>query len=103
MFVVEIRAHANEVVLGRGEEVFASHLTARKVNYMAVSGFTAGQEVTAKIRYNDSGARAVISDVGEDFFSLTFASPVRAVTPGQAVVLYDGAYVLGGGTIASSY
>ena len=103
MFVVEIRAHANEVVLGRGEEVFASHLTARKVNYMAVSGFTAGQEGTAKIRYNDSGARAVISDVGEDFFSLTFASPVRAVTTGQAVVLYDGAYVLGGGTIASSY
>lgn len=102
MFVVEIRAHSNEVVLGKGEEVFASRLTARKVNYMAASGFEAGQEVTAKIRYNDSGAKAIISAVGDDFFTLDFPVSVRAVTPGQAVVLYDGAYVLGGGTIDSS-
>mgnify|MGYP001095289034 FL=1 len=102
MFVVEIRAHSNEVVLGRGEEVFANRLTARKVNYMAAAGFEAGQEVTAKIRYNDSGAKAIISAVGDDFFTLDFPVSVRAVTPGQAVVLYDGAYVLGGGTIDST-
>ena len=55
--------------------------------------------MSAKIRYNDRGARAIVSDVGEDWFSLTFPDPVRAVTPGQAVVLYDKDYVLGGGTI----
>ena len=46
-----------------------------------------------------AGQKAVISEVTEDSFSLTFEEPVRAVTPGQAVVLYDGDYVLGGGTI----
>ena len=59
-----------------------------------------GQKVTARIRYNHGGAKAVISEVTRGIsFSLTFEEPVRAVTPGQAVVLYDGDYVLGGGTI----
>ena len=66
---------------------------------MAVDHFEAGQEVTARIRYNHEGAVAVIEEVGEDWFSLKFQKPVRAVTPGQAVVLYEGDYVLGGGTI----
>jgi tRNA-specific 2-thiouridylase len=41
----------------------------------------------------------VIHDAGEDFLELEFPEPVRAVTPGQAVVLYEGENVLGGGTI----
>lgn len=99
MFVVEIRPETNEVVLGKGQEVFSDYLIADKVNYMAVDHFEAGQEVTARIRYNHEGAVAVIEEVGEDWFSLKFQKPVRAVTPGQAVVLYEGDYVLGGGTI----
>lgn len=99
MFVVEIRPQSNEVVLGKGDEVFTNHLTANMVNYMAVDHFEVGQEVIAKIRYNDRGAKAKIAAVGEDFFELEFPEPVRAVTPGQAVVLYDDEYVLGGGTI----
>ena len=55
----------------------------------------------AKIRYNHEGAPAIIRNVGEDFFELEFPEPVRAVTPGQAVVLYEGENVLGGGTICS--
>ena len=99
MFVVEIRPQTNEVVLGRGDEVFTDHLTAHMVNAMAVDHFEVGQEVVAKIRYNDKGAKAVITDVGDDSFALEFPQPVRAVTPGQAVVLYDDGYVLGGGRI----
>lgn len=99
VFVVEIRPGINEVVLGRGEEVFTDHLTAHKVNFMAVDHFEKGQEVTARIRYNHAGAAAVIAETGEDTFSLRFIEPVRAVTPGQAVVLYDQDVVLGGGTI----
>lgn len=99
MFVVEIRPDSNEVVLGRAEEVFTDRLMAQKVNYMAVDHFEVGQEVTARIRYNHEGAAAVIEEVGKDSFSLIFKEPVRAVTPGQAVVLYDHDLVLGGGTI----
>ena len=99
MFVVEICPETNEVVLGKNDEVFTDWLKANQVNHMAVDHFEVGQKVTARIRYNHGGAKAVISEVTEDSFSLTFEEPVRAVTPGQAVVLYDGDYVLGGGTI----
>ncbi len=98
-FVVEIRPDTKEVVLGKNEDVFTDHLRANAVNCMAVERFEKGQSVIAKIRYNHGGAPAVISDVGEDYFELSFPEPVRAVTPGQAVVLYDNEYVLGGGTI----
>ena len=101
VFVVGICPDTNEVVLGKGTDVFTDHLRADMVNYMAADHFEEGQEVTAKIRYNHEGAPAVVRSAGEDFFELFFAEPVRAVTPGQAVVLYDDENVLGGGTIVS--
>lgn len=99
VFVVKICPDTNEVVLGRRTDVFTDHLRAEMVNHMAADHFEEGQKVTAKIRYNHEGASAVIRSVGEDFFELDFEQPVRAVTPGQAVVLYDEENVLGGGTI----
>lgn len=101
VFVVEIRPDTNEVVLGKGSDVFTDKLRAEMINYMAVDRFEKGQQVMAKIRYNHEGAPAIIRNVGEDFFELEFPEPVRAVTPGQAVVLYEGENVLGGGTICS--
>lgn len=98
-FVIEIRPDTNEVVLGKGDDVYTDHLRADMVNYMAADHFEEGQKVIAKIRYNHEGAPAEIRHVGDDFFELSFAEPVRAVTPGQAVVLYDEGTVLGGGTI----
>ncbi|MBO5489450.1 MAG: tRNA 2-thiouridine(34) synthase MnmA [Eubacterium sp.] len=99
VFVVEIRPETNEVVLGKGSDVFTNHLTATELNCMAVDHFEKGQEVIAKIRYNHEGSKAIITDVENDRISLSFPEPVRAVTPGQALVLYDEQYVLGGGTI----
>lgn len=99
VFVVQIRPDTNEVVLGKGSDVFTDHLEACKINCMAVDHFEEGQEVIAKIRYSHGGARAIITGVGKDSLSLSFPEPVRAVTPGQALVLYDEQYVLGGGTI----
>lgn len=101
VFVTEIRPASNEVVLGTGEDVFTRQLTADTLNCMAVDHFETGQRVTAKIRYNHEGSPAVITDLTEDKMILTFDEPVRAVTPGQAVVLYDKENVLGGGTICN--
>ncbi len=101
VFVVKICPDTNEVILGKGTDVFTDHLRAHMVNYMAADHFEEGQEVVAKIRYNHEGAPAVIRSVEEDFFELSFMEPVRAVTPGQAVVLYDEENVLGGGTIVN--
>ena len=56
--------------------------------------------MTAQIRSHDPGALALATQTAPDAFELTFQAPKAAVTPGQAVVLYDGDDVLGGGWIA---
>ncbi len=99
VFVTEIRPETNEVVLGSNEEVFANRLYADKINFMAIPDLLEERELVAKIRYSDSGSRCVVRRTGEDEICCEFQEPVRAVTPGQAVVLYDGEYVAGGGII----
>jgi len=97
--VTKIRPESNEVVIGEQEDVFTDHLYADRLNFMAVSEFADGQEAIAKIRYNHKGSPCVIRTEGKDRIRVDFKEPVRAVTPGQAVVFYEGAHVLGGGTI----
>ena len=56
-------------------------------------------QVTAKIRYSHKGAPCVIREVEDGVVECVFEEPQRAITPGQAVVFYDGDYVVGGGII----
>ena len=98
-FVADIRKDTNEVVLGRNEDVFAPSLLADRVNFMSIEKLDEPKEVFAKIRYNHKGAPCRIEMAGEGKVKVTFHEPQRAITPGQAVVFYDGDYVLGGGTI----
>ena len=100
--VTEIRPDTNEVVIGEQEDVFPRTLYADRLNYMAEPAFAAGRAAVAKIRYNHRGTPCRIYPEGQDGVRVEFDEPVRAVTPGQAVVFYDGDYVLGGGTIRSS-
>lgn len=97
--VTKIRPDTNEVVIGEQEDVFSDVLYADRLNFMADPSFEDGRKAMAKIRYNHRGASCAIYTDGEDRVRVQFEEPVRAVTPGQAVVFYDGDYVLGGGTI----
>ncbi len=100
IFVKEIRPETNEVVIGEGEDVFSRSLLCGNLNWMAVEKLPEeGMEVMAKIRYSHKGALCQLRAVGEDKVSCSFCEPVRAVTPGQAVVFYQGDVVIGGGTI----
>ena len=98
-FVLEIRPDTNEVVIGTNEDSMTTTLKANRVNFMSVEDLPEPKRVFAKIRYNHKGAWCTVEKTGEDEITCTFEEPQRAVTPGQAVVLYDGEYVLGGGTI----
>lgn len=100
VFVTAIRPETNEVVIGSSEEVFTDTLTCDRLNWMAIDGLHGKEmQVTAKIRYSHQGAACMIREIGQDIAECRFKEPVRAVTPGQAVVFYDGDYVVGGGTI----
>ena len=97
--VTEIRPETNEVVIGEQEDVYTRTLYADRLNYMAEPSFESGRKAIAKIRYNHRGSPCRIYPEGTERVRVEFEEPVRAVTPGQAVVFYDGDYVLGGGTI----
>jgi tRNA-specific 2-thiouridylase len=99
VFVVALRPETNEVVLGNGNEVFSDRLTAKNLNFMSIEDLKDELVVEAKIRYSHKGARCTIKRTGPDEVICIFDEPQRAITPGQAVVFYQGDYVLGGGTI----
>lgn len=99
VFVTQIRPETREVVIGEAEDVFTDTLTADTMNYMAVEKFQPGQKMLGKIRYSHKGALCVAEKCSADELTVRFLEPVRAVTPGQAVVFYDKDVVLGGGII----
>lgn len=100
VFVVEIRPETNEVVIGDATDVFTDYLRCDKVNWGAIDGLHGKEmQVMAKIRYSHKGAPCMIRELENGNVECHFLEPVRAVTPGQAVVFYDGDYVVGGGTI----
>ena len=100
-FVVAIRPEQNQVVIGEDRDVYTERLYANNLNFMAVDDISEPVHVKAKIRYSHEGAYCTVRKIDSDTIECIFDQPVRAVTPGQAVVLYDGEYVLGGGTIIS--
>ena len=99
VFVTEIRPKTNEVVIGEHEDVFTRELICNRTNFMAIEDITEPRKVMAKIRYSHKGAACLVERIDEEHLKCTFDEPVRAVTPGQAVVFYENDYVLGGGTI----
>jgi len=101
VFVTGIRPETNEVVIGEGEDVFSQSLTADHLNWMAIEGLDGNSlRAAAKIRYKHEGALCTVTREKEDLVQVIFDNPVRAVTPGQAVVFYSTeGDVLGGGTI----
>ncbi len=99
VYVTEIRPETNEVVVGGAADVFSREVYADQLNFMALEDFPGEMRLTAKIRYAHKGAPCLVKKVGKDTVRCLFEEPQRAVTPGQAIVFYDGNYVAAGATI----
>jgi tRNA-specific 2-thiouridylase len=98
-YVLEIVPSENVVVVGDREELLAPGLIASRVNWLVEEPPTEPLRCTAKIRYRHTAAAATVTALPDGGARVDFAEPQSAVTPGQAVVFYDGVRVLGGGWI----
>ena len=99
-FVIRIEPATKRVVLGMKDDLACSSLEADRLNWLVEappSSFTC----LAQIRYQHTAAEADVEIIGDDRMAVRFHKPQFGVAPGQAVVLYDGDRVLGGGWIAN--
>lgn len=99
VFVVDIRPETNEVVIGDNSDCFSDRLVADRLNFMAVDRLTEPKHLMARIRYSHKGGECTVRMIDDDRIECVFDEPQRAVTKGQAVVLYEDGHVFGGGTI----
>ncbi|MCW2278044.1 tRNA 2-thiouridine(34) synthase MnmA [Heliophilum fasciatum] len=101
-YVVALDPERNAVIIGTDRDVYAPALEATELTWIDEKPLQGPREVLAKIRYAAKPAAAVVHPLGPDRVRVEFASPQRAITPGQAVVFYHDDWVLGGGTIDKS-
>lgn len=99
LYVCKINPQSGNVVLGSNDDLFSQETTAVDFNW--ISGNAPEDEFRCKVkaRYRQVEQWATVLPIGKDTVRILFDTPQRAVTPGQAAVLYDGDAVLGGGTI----
>ncbi len=94
---------ANTVTLGPNEALFSQALRGEDWNWYPFEALTAPMAVTARIRHSQTEQEAMVYPEGDGLARVEFKVPQRAVTPGQAVVLYQGDTVIGGGTIREGF
>ncbi len=99
MYVKNIDPQRNQVVLGEERELYARALTAEDLNLTALEEISSPLRVRAKLRSRHQEQPATVVQTGPDRMRVEFDQPQRAITKGQAVVLYDGDTVVGGGVI----
>ena len=98
-YVLRKELDSGNVVLGGNDALFTRELTAERCNWISVPELTGPMAVTAKTRYSQRECAAVITPLPDGRVRAEFEEAQRAVTPGQAVVFYEGESVVGGGII----
>ncbi|MDE6110493.1 MAG: tRNA 2-thiouridine(34) synthase MnmA [Eubacterium sp.] len=99
LYVCSKNAAENTVTLGSSENLFTSEMIADDVNLISVSEIKEPMKAKAKTRYNMKEQPCTVSQIDKNTLKIVFDKPQRAITKGQAVVIYDNEIVVGGGTI----
>lgn len=98
VYVVRIDASTNRIVIGGEGDLLQKRLVASRLSWVSGEARPSPIRITARIRYKSPEAPATLKVTGDNA-EVEFDEPQRAITPGQAVVFYNGEEVLGGGTI----
>ena len=99
MYVLQVDARNNRVVLGEKPELEAVSMRVGGLNMQKYAAFPDDRPVLTRIRYKDSGVLARVERIAPDEARVHFETPASAVTPGQSAVFYEGNDLVGGGII----
>ena len=99
LYVTDIDQKKNAIVVGRKEELFGGELIANNLNWISMKKLKKPIKVKAKIRYRHEEAEVEVIPLDKEKIYVKFREPQMAITPGQAIVFYDGDIVVGGGVI----
>lgn len=100
VYVTDIDPETNVITIGEKKDLVSTTCRAKNINLSKYGEVPGGEmEITGKIRYNDDGVVGQLKQLGEDEIEVTFPTGREAITPGQAVVCYEGDDVVGGGWI----
>jgi len=98
-YVVALLRDTNQVVLGSETDLMGTALTVRGVNWVSCDPPSHPRRACVKVRYLHAGTDAQVTPLPDGRARVEFGEPVRAITPGQAAVFYEGDTLLGGGWI----
>jgi len=100
VYVTHIDPETNTITVGKKEDLVSTTLSAKEINLIKYDRIPHHEmEITGAIRYNDSGAKGFITQTGDDEIKVSFPAGREAITPGQAIVCYEGNDVVAGGWI----
>ncbi|MCK9217412.1 MAG: tRNA 2-thiouridine(34) synthase MnmA [Firmicutes bacterium] len=102
LYVVDIIADKNVIILGDEKHVFKSELIADNTNFILFDTLYKPMKVKAKIRYTANEAETTIIPLNKTRIKAIFDKPQRAITKGQSIVFYQDEYLIGGGIIIST-
>jgi len=98
-YVLELRPEDDTVVVGKAEMLYIKTLYANDINLIPFDKLEKSLKARVKIRYSHAEQPAIVHQTDNDVLRIEFDEPQRAITKGQAAVIYDGDVVIGGGTI----
>jgi tRNA-specific 2-thiouridylase len=101
LYVKAIDARANSITVCRESGLYGRRVLLNDINLISVAQLEGSRTLSARHRYCSGEVPARVRQTGPDELEVAFMAPEKALTPGQALVLYNGVFVFGGGTIAA--